>query len=103
MKVSKEPLPSSFDRTTVELPSTASASTFRNLACEFDETGTVEDLLDRIFVMIVERPDPSLAKADIVRKERLFLATTRLLEKFANRTKETSQQLASQTSSSTID
>jgi hypothetical protein len=54
VEVVEELLTDSLDCCLAELFSTSVASTFRNLAVEVDETGTIEDLLHRLPIIIVE-------------------------------------------------
>lgn len=78
------------------------SSALGDLGTPFREAVAVKNLLNRLLVVFVERPDARLAQGEVVCKMGFFLAVALLFQKAADWFKEAPQQLASQTASRTI-
>jgi hypothetical protein len=94
MKVASELTASFFDSSHAELGSTCHASIVRNGAVEFEESGTVEDLLDRLLVVVVKWPNPGLAETNTICEQGLFLTSTPHPEERADGIEELAKHLA---------
>jgi hypothetical protein len=69
MEVVGDVAASFFDRCHTEPGPTAHASIFRDLAIKLGESGTGEDLENRLFVVVVKWPNAGLAETHVVCEE----------------------------------
>lgn len=95
--------PNLCDRRGRELRYTLDAGTIWNLDGKVDKARAVEDLLDRLLVLIFQWPDPCLSDALTVSEQGLLFAGTCCVQKSINGAKKSSNQPAAETAFGTVD